>query len=81
MKFTRSQRAPTPPAGTSEPRSDRRSLVVGAGVAAGAALAAAALHRHAIEAPAQVEARPKVGDGDGYQLTDHVLRYYQTARS
>jgi hypothetical protein len=55
--------------------------VVGAGVAAGAALAAAALHRHAIEAPAQAAIKPKVAAGDGYQLTDHVLRYYQTARS
>jgi len=81
MKFSRSQRGTTPLAAAAEPDAGRRGLVAGAGVAAAAALAAAALHRRAIEAPDPAAAKPKAASGDGYQLTDHVLRYYQTARS
>lgn len=66
---------------TPEPQSKRRQLVVGAGVATGAALAAAALGQRA---KAPVVAAPSVAkgrDGEGYRLTDHVLRYYETTRS
>ena len=60
----------------------RRQLVVGAGVAAGAALAAAALRQHAVEAPAALaRAEPEPAASPGYRLTDHVRRYYDTTRT
>ena len=59
----------------------RRRVVVGAGVAAGAALAAAAL-------PGKREATAQAADAtaarqpaDGYRLTEHIRRYYETTRS
>ena len=62
-------------------RLGRRRVVVGAGVAAGAALAAAAL-------PRRPGAEPEVAGGakveksaEGYRLTDHIRRYYETTRS
>ncbi|MDQ6630081.1 MAG: formate dehydrogenase [Pseudomonadota bacterium] len=80
MKFSRSQRPPTTAPG--EPVVQRRGVVVGAGLAAAAALAAAAVHRQAVDPAEALPAKqPKVAGGDGYQLTDHVLRYYQTTRS
>lgn len=81
MKFARSPRTPTPPSAPEGTRLDRRGLVVGAGVAAGAALAAAALHRGAVEAAPVASSRTAPAPADGYQETGHVLRYYQTARS
>jgi class 3 adenylate cyclase len=64
-----------------EPRTGRRQLVVGAGVAAGAALAVATFARHgaAPASAAKVESAP--AQGEGYRLTDHVRRYYETART
>ena len=62
-----------------EPRTGRRRLVVGAGVAAGAALAAAALQRKLdTRAPA---AETATTSAEGYRLTDHVRRYYETTRT
>ena len=59
----------------------RRQLVAGAGVAAGAALAAAAL-RQPGEAPAALaDAKPRAASSEGYRLTEHVRRYYETTRS
>ncbi len=81
MKFARSPHSPTPPAAPEGTRLDRRGLVVGAGVAAGAALAAAALHRRAAQSAPVASAKTAPAPGDGYQETEHVLRYYQTARS
>ncbi len=67
-------------AGEAEPR--RRRLVVGAGVATAAALAAAAVLKRPAAGPAEVaEGEPEAAKGQGYRLTDHVLRYYQTTRS
>ena len=60
---------------------DRRGLVVGAGVAGVAAVAAQVLHRAAVDAPVAVAAKAPVADGAGYQVTPHVLRYYETAKS
>jgi|GEM_PF-860732 len=68
-------------AGTSAAEIDRRSLVVGAGVAGAAALAAAALHRGSVAPQVAAAAKPKAEPGDGYQVTPHVLRYYETTRS
>ncbi len=62
-------------------RLDRRSLVAGAGVAGAAALAAVALHRRGAKAAPVVAAKPAHEAGDGYQETQHVLRYYETTRS
>jgi hypothetical protein len=65
-----------------ESRTGRRHLVVGAGVAAGAALAAAAVLRRPAEVPAEiVKGEPETAKGQGYRLTEHVLRYYETTRS
>jgi hypothetical protein len=57
----------------------RRGLILGAGAAGAAALAAKALP----ESPAQAVTATVVADagaGQGYRLTPHVLRYYQTAK-
>jgi len=63
-------------------RPSRRRLVVGAGVAAGAAVAAAALpggKREGATQAADATAAPQ--PVDGYRLTDHIRRYYDTTRS
>ncbi|MGZ5155477.1 MAG: formate dehydrogenase [Caldimonas sp.] len=62
-------------------RADRRGLVVGAGVAGVAAIAARALHRGAVEAAPVAGAKTAASDGEGYRLTPHVLRYYETTRA
>lgn len=75
---------PTPNAqvaARSEVQSKRRQLVVGAGVAAGAAAAAAALGQRVAAPAAGAKASPVASEGEGYRLTDHVLRYYETTRS
>jgi hypothetical protein len=57
----------------------RRGLLVGAGVAGAAVIAAKALPT----APAEVAAapaKPAAGEKAGYQLTQHVLRYYETTK-
>ncbi len=66
---------------SSQPVPRRRQLVVGAGVAAGAALATAALKQHAEAPTAVATAKNDAAAGEGYRLTDHVLRYYETTRS
>jgi len=78
MKPTPSRR----PAATEDAsRPDRRKLVVGAGVAGVAAVAAHALHRGAVEAPLDAAAGPAAVEGQGYRLTPHVLRYYETTKA
>lgn len=63
-------------------RVGRRGLVVGAGVAGASALAAAALHRGANEAPvADATSTNAATQGEGYRLTEHVKRYYATTRA
>jgi hypothetical protein len=68
-------------AARSEVQSKRRQLVVGAGVAAGAAAAAAALGQRVAGPVAAAKSVPGATEGEGYRLTDHVLRYYETTRS
>jgi hypothetical protein len=59
----------------------RRNLLVGAGVAGAAALAAKTLPIAPATAPeALAAAKPAPDPAGGYQLTQHVLRYYQTAK-
>ncbi|WP_372528511.1 formate dehydrogenase [Piscinibacter sp.] len=57
----------------------RRGLLLGAGVAGVAALAVKSLPVAPTEAtPAAV--KPAADSAGGYQLTQHVLRYYETAK-
>ena len=79
MKFFARRKSPDPVL-PEAPKVDRRSLVVGAGVAGAAAVGAAALHRQAVEVPASVAVTPAAGE-EGYRLTPHVLRYYETTRT
>lgn len=80
MKFFSSKRVVEGGTGSAE-AVGRRGLVVGAGVAGAAALAAAALHRRSVANPVVVVDKPTTDAGDGYQVTPHVLRYYETTRS
>lgn len=80
MKIFPSLRRARADAAAVEPQHDRRGLVVGAGVAAGAALAVAALRPTGSVAPVAA-AEVDVPAADGYQLTEHVLRYYETTRA
>ncbi len=75
---------PTSPTDTPQPLGSgtgRRRLVVGAGVAAGAALAAAALQRKGEAAKPAVASGTEAAPAQGYRLTDHVRRYYETTRT
>ena len=59
----------------------RRSLVVGAGAVGAAAIAAHSLQRGAGIVPAATAVAAVAPEaGDGYQVTPHVLRYYETAK-
>ena len=61
---------------------DRRGVVIGAGVAGAAAIAGNALLRGGVEAPPSAAGATSVaGKAEGYRLTPHVLRYYETAKA
>ena len=67
--------------GSESQRQGRRRVVVGAGVAAGAALAVAALPRKPdADAPVADAAKDRPA-AEGYRLTDHIRRYYETTRT
>jgi len=77
MKSSAFDRTPEGAAGAGPTK--RRSLLLGAGVAGAAAIAAQALPI----APAEAEpagAKPAPDKRAGYQLTQHVLRYYETTK-
>ena len=59
----------------------RRGVLLGAGAAGVAALAVKALPGAAPVAAPLVATKTIVGGAAGYQLTPHVLRYYETARA
>ncbi|MEO7337541.1 MAG: formate dehydrogenase [Caldimonas sp.] len=59
----------------------RRGLVIGAGAAGAAAVAAQLLVRGRGEVPAAAAAKTAAATGEGYQLTPHVLRYYETTKA
>jgi hypothetical protein len=65
-----------------QPRSklSRRQVFAGAGSAGALAAVAAVLPRPAEPPQAKTEPRPAPERGGGYQETQHVLHYYQTAR-
>jgi hypothetical protein len=57
----------------------RRTLFAGVGTAGALVAVAAMLPKGAAPVAAVTPAAPAAADG-GYQLTEHVQRYYQTAR-
>lgn len=60
----------------------RRGLLQGAGAAGAAALAATALPGPAATGAAEAaKTLAKIDPAGGYQVTPHVLRYYETTRS
>jgi len=60
----------------------RRGLVVGAGIAGAAALAVKVMPGQAVATTAATTvAKTAVDTAGGYQLTQHVLRYYETTRA
>ena len=61
-------------------RLSRRTLFAGAGTV-GAVAAAATLLPGVQPAAAVPEVKAPPANGGGYQLTEHVKRYYQTART
>lgn len=62
------------------PKLSRRTVFAGAGTAGALAAAAALLPKAPAEAPLAAT-KPEVdSDKGGYQVTQHVLRYYQTTR-
>ena len=80
MKFIRSKQSPAPAPSPSTPVG-RRGLVVGAGIAGAAAVAAHALHRGVAAAPVTTTAKAAPVEGEGYRLTPHVRRYYETTKA
>ena len=67
---------------TQNPAPSRRSLLAGAGAAGAAVVAVSALPliQAAPGADAVAALAPPPEQGGGYQVTPHVLQYYQTAR-
>jgi hypothetical protein len=65
-----------------QPRSklSRRQVFAGAGTAGALAAVAAVLPRQPEAPQAAAETKPAPERGGGYQVTQHVLHYYQTAR-
>ncbi|CAN5401267.1 hypothetical protein BH11PSE9_BH11PSE9_36030 [soil metagenome] len=59
----------------------RRGLLLGAGAVGAAALAVKVMPGAAPLAPVAAVAKKTVDPDGGYQLTEHVQRYYDTARS
>ena len=70
---------PNPSRDTRQPALSRRTVFAGVGVA-GAAAAAATVLPGAVRSPAAAVAQAPQPASTGYQLTEHVKRYYQTAR-
>jgi hypothetical protein len=63
------------------PELSRRTVFAGAGAAASAAAAVALLPQLRPQAPAAGAGTPNASDtAAGYQVTEHVLHYYRTAR-
>jgi hypothetical protein len=59
-------------------RLSRRTLFAGAGTAGALAAAATLVPRVARQTEAVAEPKPAPEKGGGYQLTEHVKRYYKT---
>ena len=59
----------------------RRGLLIGAGATAAAGAVAALAARTEADAPVAPVKQARADDGEGYRLTDHVRRYYETIRT
>jgi len=68
------------PGGTPNPLK-RRGLLLGAGAAGAAALVVKVMPGAAPVATAAVATKKVIDPAGGYQVTPHVLRYYETTRS
>ena len=64
-----------------DPGIGRRSVVAGAGIAGVAAVAATALQGGVATAPAAAGAAAAEVPGEGYRLSEHVRRYYETTKA
>ena len=58
----------------------RRGLLLGAGVTGAAVVAAKAMPGSAAAPLVEAAAKPPLDPAGGYQLTPHVLRYYETTK-
>jgi hypothetical protein len=63
-----------------QPALSRRTIFAGASAAGAVATLAAVLPRTPAPVALSEVARAAVDSSGGYQLTPHVLRYYQTAK-
>jgi hypothetical protein len=81
MKPPLSASAPTANSADAAGARTRRRAVVGAGAAAAAALAAAALARRTAPRETVAETKTDAAGSDGYRLTEHIRRYYETTRT
>lgn len=70
---------PTPSRDTRPPMLSRRTVFAGAGVA-GAAAAAVAVLPGAMQAPAPTADATASQPAEGYRLTAHIRRYYETTK-
>jgi len=64
----------------SQPKASRRGFVLGAATAGAAAATVVALPQTAQVAASEPALKPPPANGGGYQLTEHVKRYYKTTR-
>jgi hypothetical protein len=80
MKPPLSASAPTANSADAAGARTRRRAVVGAGAAAAAALAAA-LARRTAPRETVAETKTDAAGSDGYRLTEHIRRYYETTRT
>lgn len=82
MRSNTSSRPAPRPANEAGTAPTRRHLLAGLGAAGAAGVAVTALPLVKTAAPAAAPAAlaPAPEAGGGYQVTQHVLRYYQTAK-
>jgi hypothetical protein len=63
-----------------KPRLSRRTVFAAGGTAGALAAAAVALPLAQKAQPQAAAAKPEIDKDGGYQLTQHVLRYYETTK-
>lgn len=71
---------PNPSRDERQPALSRRTVFAGAGVAGAAAAAAVVLPGVMQQSAPEPAAKVIPGSSEGYQLTEHVQRYYRTAK-
>ena len=64
-----------------QPKVGRRSLVAGVGIAGAVAVTAQAVRNGRPDAPHKEPSPVAGGDAQGYRLTAHVQRYYETTKA